>query len=88
MAAERIDRGYLGTPLRLTLLTPEIVQGILDGRQPDGLTLPRLMEPSSVEPVLPSSSREGRPYRGLFAPAPSSACPTRADVGLTVLRRP
>ena len=48
-AAERIERGYLGTLLRLTLLAPEIVQGILDGRQPDGLTLPRLTSPFPVE---------------------------------------
>ncbi|WP_372624526.1 hypothetical protein [Falsiroseomonas sp.] len=43
--AERIERGYLGTLLRLTLLAPDIVQSILDGRQPDGVTLPRLLEP-------------------------------------------
>ena len=48
-AAEQIERGYLGTLLRLTLLAPEIVQGILDGRQPDGLTLPRLTGPFPVE---------------------------------------
>jgi hypothetical protein len=44
-AAERIERGYLGTLLRLTLLAPDIVQAVLDGRQPDGVTLPRLLEP-------------------------------------------
>jgi hypothetical protein len=43
--AEGIERGYLGTLLRLTLLAPDIVQAILDGRQPDGVTLPRLLEP-------------------------------------------
>lgn len=43
--AERIERGYLGSLLRLTLLAPDIVQSILDGRQPDGMTLPRLLEP-------------------------------------------
>ena len=48
-AAERIERGYLGTLLRLTLLAPDIVEAILDGRQPDGLALPRLMEP--LEPA-------------------------------------
>ena len=36
--AERIERGYLGSLLRLTLLAPAIVEAILDGRQPDGLT--------------------------------------------------
>ena len=32
-AAERIDRSYLGKRLRLTLLAPDIVEAILDGRQ-------------------------------------------------------
>ncbi len=44
-AAERIERGYLGTLLRLTLLAPDVVEAILAGRQPDGLGLLRLMEP-------------------------------------------
>jgi hypothetical protein len=48
-AAERIERGYLGSLLRLTLLAPEIVQAILDGRQPDGVTLPAIMAPFPVE---------------------------------------
>jgi hypothetical protein len=42
--AERIERGYLGSLLRLTLLAPDIAEVILDGRQPDGVTLPRLMK--------------------------------------------
>ena len=37
-AAERLERGYLGSLLRLTLLAPDIVSAILDGRQPDGLS--------------------------------------------------
>jgi hypothetical protein len=44
-AKERIERGYLGTLLRLTLLSPSIVELILDGRQPGALTLPELMKP-------------------------------------------
>jgi hypothetical protein len=39
-AAERIERGYLGSLLRLTLLAPDIVEAILDGRAPDDVTLP------------------------------------------------
>jgi hypothetical protein len=31
-AAEKIDRGYVGRVLRLTLLEPDIVQAILDER--------------------------------------------------------
>jgi len=44
-AAERIERGYLGSLLRLTLLAPHIVEAILEGRQPEGVTLPALMGP-------------------------------------------
>ena len=42
--AEGIERGYLGSLLRLTLLAPEMVEAILDGRQPVGVTLPGLLE--------------------------------------------
>ena len=48
-AAERVDRGYLGTILRLTLLAPDIVEAILDGRQPAEPGLPTLMEPFPPE---------------------------------------
>jgi hypothetical protein len=43
-AGERIERGYLGTLLRLTLLAPEMVEAILNGREPEGVTLPALLE--------------------------------------------
>ena len=44
-AAEKINSSYISRLLRLTLLAPDIVEVILDGRQPDGMTLPGLMEP-------------------------------------------
>src|SRR3712207_6465195 len=44
-AAEKLERGYLGSLLRLTLLAPDIVEYILDGRQLQGVSLPRLLEP-------------------------------------------
>lgn len=48
-AAEKINSSYVSRLLRLTLLAPDIVGAILDGRQPDGMTLPGLMEPFPVE---------------------------------------
>ena len=42
-AAERIERGYLGSLLRLTLLAPEIVEVILDGMPGELLTLQHVM---------------------------------------------
>lgn len=46
--AEKITRSYVSRVLRLTLLAPEIVEAILDGRQPEGVTLPGLMEGKQV----------------------------------------
>lgn len=43
-AAERIDRGYLGSLLRLTLLAPYIVEMILDGRQLAAMNLLGVLE--------------------------------------------
>ena len=48
-AGERIERGYLGSLLRLTLLAPDIVESVLDGRQLEGVTLPRWLEPFPTE---------------------------------------
>ena len=42
--AEGVERGYVGSLLRLTLLAPEMVEAILNGRQPEGVTLPTLLE--------------------------------------------
>ena len=44
-AAERVNASHLSRVLRLTLLAPDIVEAILDGRQPAAITLARLMEP-------------------------------------------
>lgn len=43
-AAEKVDRGYLGRILRLTLLAPDIVEAVLNGQQPAGLELPQLSD--------------------------------------------
>ena len=48
-AAENIKSSYVSRLLRLTLLSPAIVEAILAGRQPAETTLPVLMEPFPVE---------------------------------------
>lgn len=48
-AAEMINPSYVSRVLRLTLLAPEIVEAILDGRQPPETTLATLMQPFPVE---------------------------------------
>ena len=60
-AAEKINSSYVSRLLRLTLLAPDIVEAILGGRQPEGLTLPGLMEPFPVEwgrqqPAIPNQA--------------------------------
>ena len=46
--AENINPSYVSRVVRLTLLTPEIVEAILAGRQPEGLTMARAMQPFPV----------------------------------------
>ena len=47
--AEKINQSYLCRVLRLTLLAPDIVEAILDGRQPAGLQLDTLLKPMPLE---------------------------------------
>lgn len=47
--AETISESYVGRLLRLTLLAPDIVETILEGRQPAGLQLETLTQPLPVE---------------------------------------
>ena len=46
---EGIAPSYMTRVLRLTLLTPHIVDAILEGRQGPEVTLARLLEPFAVE---------------------------------------
>ena len=56
--AERIERGYLGSLLRLTLLAPGLIEAILEGQRLNGVTLPRLLDgfPSAWTDQLSASS--------------------------------
>jgi hypothetical protein len=42
---ERVNRGYMCSVLRLTLLAPDLVESVLDGRHAPQITLARLLEP-------------------------------------------
>ena len=48
-AAEKINDSYVSRVLRLTLLAPDIIEAILDGRQPEEMTLPGLLKGVPVE---------------------------------------
>ena len=47
--AENINSSYISRVLRMTLLAPEIVEAILAGRQLEGLTMARAMQPFPPE---------------------------------------
>ena len=46
---EKLNTSYVSRVLRLTLLAPEIVEAILEGRQAPEMTLQGLLEPFPVE---------------------------------------
>jgi len=46
---EKINQSYLCRVLRLTLLAPDIVEAILDGRQPAALQMDALLKPMPLE---------------------------------------
>ncbi len=48
-SAEKINSSYVSRVLCLTVLAPEIVEAILDGRQPRGLTVALLFRPFPVD---------------------------------------
>lgn len=57
--AENINDSYMARVLRLTLLTPEIVEAVLDGRQPATMQIDALLKP------LPSDWKAQRLALGL-----------------------
>ena len=63
--AEGVECGYVGSLLRLTLLAPEMVEAILDGRRPDDVSLLRLLQPlpqnwSEQRNALTAAPADGR----------------------------
>jgi hypothetical protein len=82
--AEGIERGYLGTVLRLTLLAPAIVQALLDGRAPVDMTLPRLLKPFPTCWAEQGALFGPQPAPG--APAPPGALRGKAGVGAGGIR--
>jgi hypothetical protein len=53
-----LDNSYVARMLRLTLLAPDLIEAILDGTEPDGLSLAKLVN-------LPPLWREQRERLGL-----------------------
>ena len=47
--AEKINESYLCRVLRLTLLSPALTEAILNGQQPEGLDLARLLKSIPIE---------------------------------------
>ena len=74
-AAEKINDSYVSRVLRLTLLAPDIVEAILDGRQPEGMTLPGLLKGVPVEWATQGAAMSSEPagrnwdVRGIVANA-------------------
>jgi hypothetical protein len=47
--AEKINESYLCRVLRLTLLSPALTETLLNGQQPEGLDLKRLLKSLPIE---------------------------------------
>jgi hypothetical protein len=47
--AEGVDRNYVGRLLNLTLLAPDVVEAVLEGRAMDAVSLPGLVQPLPME---------------------------------------
>ena len=57
--AENINSSYVSRVLRMTLLSPGIVEAILAGHQPEGLTMARAMQPFSYDWSIQSAAFHG-----------------------------
>lgn len=47
-AAEKVDKSHLCKVIRLTLLSPDIIEAILDGTEPTGLEIERMLKPFPI----------------------------------------
>jgi hypothetical protein len=56
-----INESYVSRVLRLTLLAPDIVEAILDGRQPERMTLPGLLKGVPVEWATQGAAMSSEP---------------------------
>ena len=61
-AAERLQRGYLGSLLRLTLLAPKTIEALLDGRDQPKCSLPQLLQPFPTIWLEQSAARLPTPH--------------------------
>jgi hypothetical protein len=68
-AAEKINESYVGRVLRLTLLAPDIVEAILEGRHPPQVTMAALMRHFRPCGVYRHSAQRSRraPSRSVLA---------------------
>jgi hypothetical protein len=81
--AERVDRGFLGRLLRLTLLAPDIVEAVLDGTQPADLALPALLQSfpavwgqqRAIWMIAAAAPKRPAATAAAFAPAPLEPAP-------------
>jgi hypothetical protein len=56
-----VDNSYLARMLRLTLLAPDIIESVVDGNEPDSLSLEKLYQaPTSWEEQRQATGRDGR----------------------------
>jgi hypothetical protein len=60
-AAEKINSSHMSRAVRLALLAPDIVESILDGLQPEGMTLPGLTGAMEVGGWTNVTRRGSRP---------------------------
>jgi hypothetical protein len=59
-AAEKINSSYVSRVLRLTLLAPDIIEAVLDGRQSVALKIENIVKPFPVEWEAQRKAIDGR----------------------------